>query len=44
MHVYVCGSIRMGNSIKEKLKELLGDENYEKMIKNKQLYLETWGN
>ena len=44
MHVYVCGSVRMGNSVKEKLKELLGDENYEKMIKNKQLYLETWEN
>ena len=44
MHVYVCGSVRMGNSVKEKFKELLGDENYEKMIKNKQLYLETWEN
>ena len=44
MHIYVCGSIRMGNSFKEKLKELLGDENYERMIKNKQLYLETWEN
>ena len=44
MHVYVCGSVRMGNSVKEKLKELLGDENYERMVKNKQLYLETWEN
>ena len=44
MHIYVCGSVRMGNSVKEKLKELLGDENYERMIKNKQLYLETWEN
>ena len=44
MHIYVCGSVRMGNSVKEKLKELLGVENYERMIKNKQLYLETWEN
>ena len=42
MHVYICGSVRMGNDVKKKLKELLGDENYEKLINNKHLYLETW--
>ena len=44
MHIYICGSVSMGNAVKQKLKELLGDENYEKMINNNQLYSETWEN
>ena len=44
MHIYICGSVSMGNAIKKKLKEILGDENYERMINNRQLYSETWEN
>ena len=44
MHIYICGSVSMGNAIKQKLKELLGDENYEKMMNNNQFYSETWEN
>ena len=44
IHIYICGSVSMGNAIKKKLKEILGDENYEKLINNKQLYSETWEN
>ena len=44
MHIYICGSVSMGNAVKKKLKEILGDENYERMINNRQLYSETWEN
>ena len=44
IHIYICGSVSMGNAVKKKLKEILGDENYEKLINNKQLYSETWEN
>ena len=42
MHVYICGSVRMGNAVKNKLKEILGDVNYEKLVNNKHLFSETW--
>jgi NADPH-ferrihemoprotein reductase len=44
MHVYICGSSLMGNDVKNKLKDLLGNDNYEKMTKNGQLMCETWEN
>ena len=44
MYVYICGSISMGNAVNKKLKELLGNDNYEKMMNNKQLMSETWEN
>ena len=44
MHIYICGSVSMGNAVKNKLSELLGNENYEKMVDNGQLMLETWEN
>ena len=44
MHVYICGSSSMGNDVKNKLKDLLGNDNYEKMTKNGQLMCETWEN
>ena len=44
MIVYICGSTSMGNAVNTKLKEILGNDNYEKMIKNRQLISETWEN
>ena len=44
MRIYICGSVSMGNSINEKLEEILGKENYENIKKNKQLFCEFWGN
>ena len=44
MYVYICGSSSMGNAVKNKLKDLLGNDNYEKMAKNGQLMCETWEN
>ena len=44
MYVYICGSSSMGNDVKNKLKDLLGNDNYEKMAKNGQLMCETWEN
>ena len=44
MIVYICGSTSMGNAVNTKLKEILGNDNYEKMIKNGQLISETWEN
>ena len=44
MHVYICGSTSMGNAVNNKLKEIIGNDNYEKMIKNGQLMSETWEN
>ena len=44
MYVYICGSSSMGNAVKNKLKDLLGNDNYEKMTKNGQLMCETWEN
>ena len=44
MNVYVCGSSSMGNTVLTKLKELLGEENNEKMLKNGQLMSELWEN
>ena len=44
MNVYICGSTSMGNAVNNKLKEIIGNDNYEKMIKNGQLMSETWEN
>ena len=44
MQVYICGSTSMGNAVNNKLKEIIGNDNYEKMIKNGQLMSETWEN
>ena len=44
MNVYVCGSSSMGNVVLKKLKEMLGDENNDKMVNNGQLMSELWEN
>ena len=44
MLIYICGSVSMGNAVNNKLKEILGNDNYEKMVQNGQLMSETWEN
>ena len=43
MIIYCCGSLSMGNSINKKIEEIIGKENYEKIIKNGQYISEFWG-
>jgi hypothetical protein len=33
----------MGNSINKKIEEIIGKENYDKIIKNEQYIFEFWG-
>ena len=44
MLIYICGSVSMGNAVNNKLKEILGNDNFEKMVQNGQLMSETWEN
>jgi len=44
MNIYICGSLSMGNAVIKKIREILGEENKEKMIKNNQLMSEMWEN
>ena len=42
--VFICGSSSMGNEVNKKLKTIMGNELYDKLINNKQLISETWEN
>ena len=42
--VFICGSISMGNEVNKKLKEVMGNELYDKLVNNKRLISETWEN
>ena len=42
--IYICGSSSMGNEIIKKIKSLIGDNNYDNIVKNGQLMSETWQN
>ena len=44
MRIYVCGAGSMGNRIKKVIKDAIGDENYEKVMENKQFIGEFWEN
>ena len=43
MIIYCCGNLSMGNSINKKIEEIIGKENYDKIIKNEQYIFEFWG-
>ena len=42
--LYICGSTSMGNEVINKIKGLLGDNNFDIIKKNGQLIIETWQN
>ena len=42
--VFICGSSSMGNEVNKKLKVIMGNEHYDKMVNNKRLISETWEN
>ena len=42
--VFICGSSSMGNEVNKKLKVIMGNELYDKMVNNKRLISETWEN
>ena len=44
MKIFICGSSSMGNAVNKKLREMLGDDHIEKMIKDNELVSEMWEN
>jgi sulfite reductase (NADPH) flavoprotein alpha-component len=42
-NLYICGSTKMGHDVQSLLKELLGEEGFKAMEKEKRLIKELWG-
>lgn len=42
-HLYICGSTKMGSDVQALLKELLGEEGFKALEKEKRLIKELWG-
>ena len=42
-HIYLCGSTKMGQDVQALLKEILGDDGFKIIEKEKRLIKELWG-
>jgi sulfite reductase (NADPH) flavoprotein alpha-component len=42
-NLYICGSTKMGHDVQSLLKELLGEDGFNAMEKEKRLIKELWG-
>ena len=42
-HIYLCGSTKMGQDVQVLIKELVGEESFKKLEKDKRLIKELWG-
>ena len=42
-HLYICGSTKMGHDVQTLLKELLGEDGFKNIEKEKRLIKELWG-
>lgn len=42
-HIYLCGSTQMGTAVQTLLKEVLGEERFKQLEKEKKLVKELWG-